>query len=161
MWVINLTNDCEIKSDKYQAMPTWSYQCQCVWILLDDFFNVQVYNCSFGGPPPNLRSWSTWALVKHPPFSMAAFRTNLVAKPCKRQKVALEPFLIAIRPCLPGVINAKVSEYSSVIFLMYMWTMALLGDHPPNRLSWSTWWSLNRPPFSIAAFKTNLVAKPC
>ena len=42
----------EIKSDKYQAMPTWSYQCQRVWILLDDFFNVQVYNCTFGGPPP-------------------------------------------------------------------------------------------------------------
>ena len=46
------------------------------------------------------------------------------------------------------------------------WTMALLGDHPrpprpPNLLSGSTWWSLNRPPFSIAAFKKNLVAKPC
>ena len=32
---------------------------------------------------------------------------------------------------------------------------------PPNLLSGSTWWSLNRPPFSIAAFKKNLVAKPC
>ena len=26
--VITLTNDSEIKSDSYQAMPTWSYQCQ-------------------------------------------------------------------------------------------------------------------------------------
>ena len=38
--------------------------------------------------------------------------------------------VIAIRPCLPGVINARVSEYSSIIFFMYKWTMALLGDHP-------------------------------
>ena len=52
LWVINLTNACEVKSDRYQAMPTWSYQCQRVRILLDDFFNVQVHNCTFGGPPP-------------------------------------------------------------------------------------------------------------
>ena len=39
--------------------------------------------------------------------------------------------VINIRPCLPGVINASVSEYSSMIFLMYKCTIALLGDHPP------------------------------
>ena len=39
--------------------------------------------------------------------------------------------VIDIRPCLPGVINARVSEYSSMIFLMYKCTIALLGDHPP------------------------------
>ena len=39
--------------------------------------------------------------------------------------------VIDIRPCLPGVINASVSEYSSMIFLMYKCTIALLGDHPP------------------------------
>ena len=69
--------------------------------------------------------------------------------------------VIDIRPCLPGVINAIVSEYSSIIFLMYKCTIALLGDHPPSLRSWSTWLSVNRPPFSIAAFITNLVAKPC
>ena len=68
--------------------------------------------------------------------------------------------VINIRPCLPGVINASVSEYSS-IFLMYKCTIALLGDHPPSLRSWSTWVSLKRPPFSMAAFRTNLVAKPC
>ena len=69
--------------------------------------------------------------------------------------------VIDIRPCLPGVINAIVSEYSSMIFLMYKCTIALLGDHPPSLRSWSTWLSVKRPPFSIAAFRTNLVAKPC
>ena len=39
--------------------------------------------------------------------------------------------VIDIRPCLPGVINASVSEYSLIIFFMYKCTMALLGDHPP------------------------------
>ena len=69
--------------------------------------------------------------------------------------------VIDIRPCLPGVINASVSEYASMIFLMYKCTIALLGDHPPSLRSWSTWLSVKRPPFSIAAFRTNLVAKPC
>ena len=69
--------------------------------------------------------------------------------------------VIDIRPCLPGVINACVSEYSSMIFLMYKCTTALLGNHPPSLRSWSTWLSLKRPPFSMAAFITNLVAKPC
>ena len=69
--------------------------------------------------------------------------------------------VIDIRPCLPGDINAIVSEYSSMIFLMYKCTIALLGDHPPSLRSWSTWLSVKRPPFSIAAFRTNLVAKPC
>ena len=40
--------------------------------------------------------------------------------------------VINIRPCLPGVINASVSEYSSMIFLMYKCTIAVLGDHPPQ-----------------------------
>ena len=40
--------------------------------------------------------------------------------------------VIDIRPCLPGVINASVSEYSSIIFFIYKCTMALLGDHPPQ-----------------------------
>ena len=69
--------------------------------------------------------------------------------------------VIDIRPCLPGVINAIVSEYSSIIFLMYKCTIALLGDHPPSLLNWSTWLSVNRPPFSMAALRTNLVANPC
>ena len=69
--------------------------------------------------------------------------------------------VIDIRPCLPGVINAIVSEYSSMIFLMYKCTIARLGDHPPSLRGWSTWLSVKRPPFSIAAFRTNLVAKPC
>ena len=71
--------------------------------------------------------------------------------------------VIDIRPCLPGVINASVSEYSSMIFLMYKCTIALLGDHPlppSNLLNWSTWLSVKRPPFSMAALRTNLVAKP-
>ena len=69
--------------------------------------------------------------------------------------------VINIRPCLPGVINASVSEYSSMIFLMYKCTIAVLGDHPPNLRSWSTWALVKHPPFSMAAFRTNLVAKPC
>ena len=69
--------------------------------------------------------------------------------------------VIDIRPCLPGVINASVSEYSSIIFFIYKCTMALLGDRPPNLLNWSTWLSVKRPPFSMAALRTNLVAKPC
>ena len=69
--------------------------------------------------------------------------------------------VIDIRPCLPGVINESVSEYSSIIFLMYKCTIALLGDHPPSLLNWSTWLSVKRPPFSMAALRTNLVAKPC
>ena len=69
--------------------------------------------------------------------------------------------VIDIRPCLPGVINASVSEYSSIIFFIYKCTMALLGDHPPNLLNWSTWLSVKRPTFSMAALRTNLVAKPC
>ena len=69
--------------------------------------------------------------------------------------------VIDIRPCLPGVINARVSEYSSMIFLIYKCTIALLGNHPPSLRSWSTWSSVKRLPFSMAAFATNLVAKPC
>ena len=69
--------------------------------------------------------------------------------------------VINIRPCLPGVINASVPEYSSMIFLMYKCTIAILGDHPPNLRSWSTWVLVKHPPFSMAAFRTNLVAKPC
>ena len=69
--------------------------------------------------------------------------------------------VIDIRPCLPGVINARVSEYSSMIFLIYKYTIALLGNHPPSLRSWSTWSSVKRLPFSMAAFATNLVAKPC
>ena len=76
-------------------------------------------------------------------------------------QMAVKLKVIDIRPCLPGVINAIVSEYSSMIFLMYKCTIALLGDHPPSLRSWSTWLSVKRPPFSIAAFRTNLVAKPC
>ena len=44
--------DCEVKSDRHQAMPTWSYQCERVRILLYDFLDVQVYNCTLGRPPP-------------------------------------------------------------------------------------------------------------
>ena len=44
--------DCEVKSDRYQAMPTWSYQCVRVRILLYDFLDVQVHNCTLGQPPP-------------------------------------------------------------------------------------------------------------
>ena len=44
--------DCEVKSDRYQAMPTWSYQWQSVWIFLYDFLDVQVYNCTLGRPTP-------------------------------------------------------------------------------------------------------------
>ena len=42
--------------------------------------------------------------------------------------------VIDIRPCLPGVINARVSEYSSIIFFICKCAMALLGDHPPLKL---------------------------
>ena len=126
LWVINLTNDCEVKSDRYQAMPTWSYQCQRVWILLDDFFNVQVHNCTFGGPPPppssNLLNWSTWSSVKRPPFSMAALRTKLVAKPCKSQKVALEPFNQGTNYTLLDadcVLTAKIGKSFKVEFQLW------------------------------------------
>ena len=36
-----------------------------------------------------------------------------------------------ISPCLPGVINARVSEYSLITFFICMCAMALLGDHTP------------------------------
>ena len=45
------------------------------------------------------------------------------------------------------------------VFISGLWHF--WETNPPNLLSGSTWWSLNRPSFSIAAFKKNLVAKPC
>ena len=59
--------------------PIIFFICKCAMALLGDH-------------PPSLLNWSTWLSVKWLPFSMAALRTNLVATPCKRQKVALEPF---------------------------------------------------------------------
>ena len=68
-----------------------------------------------------------------------------------------------ISPCVPGVINARASEYSLIIFFICMCaSWHFWGTTPPpNLLNWSTWLSVKRLPFSMAALRTNLVAKPC
>ena len=86
------------------------------------FFDVQMDNSTFRGTPPSLRSWSTWLSVQRPPFSMAAFRTNLVAKPCKRQKVALEPFTPGTNYTLlhaDCVVTAKIGKSCKMEFQLW------------------------------------------
>ena len=93
-----------------------------------------MYKCTIallGDHPPSLRSWSTWLSVKRPPFSIAAFRTNLVAKPCKRQKVALELFTHGTNYTLLDadcVLTAKIGKSCKMEFQLWSVRIEVSSD---------------------------------